>query len=173
LSTFFSTARFALAVVAAAVVFGSPAVRAQSAGEQTIDGIRCDASEGALFHIHQHVTILDHGKAIDIPDDVGRPITGECLYWMHTHTSDGIIHIESPVFRSFTLGNFFDVWGQPLSLTAVGPARAKKGQIHIFVGGRPYHGDPRAIEMTLHADIVLEVGPPYVKPAPFTNWQGN
>src|SRR5581483_12030445 len=30
---------------------------------------------------------------------------------LHTHEPDGIIHVESPVNRKFTLGEFFDVWG--------------------------------------------------------------
>ena len=67
------------------------------------------------MHIHQHVAILDHGRAVTIPEDVGRPLVSQCYYWIHTHTPDGIIHVESPNFRSFTLGNLFDIWGQPLS----------------------------------------------------------
>jgi hypothetical protein len=47
---------------------------------------------------------------------------GSCFAWLHTHSADGIIHTESPVTRTFTLGEFFDVWGQPLSSRQVGPA---------------------------------------------------
>ena len=46
---------------------------------------------------------------------------GRCLYWLHTHDSTGVVHIESPVQRGYTLGQFFDVWGRPLSATQVGP----------------------------------------------------
>ena len=151
----------------------STARLAEMPAGQTVDGIRCDSSEGAVFHIHQHLTILDHGKPIDIPSDVGRPEAGACFYWMHTHTSDGIVHVESPVMRTFTLGNFFDIWGEPLSTTHVAAIVLKKGQLHVFLDGEPYHGDPRSIEMSLHADIVLEAGAPFVKPTPFTDWQGN
>jgi hypothetical protein len=139
---------------------------------QPVHGIRCEAMEGTVLHIHQHLAIFDHGKPVGIPEDVGRPLAGACFYWLHTHTPDGIIHIEAPAFRTFTLGEFFDVWGQPLSVTAAGPIRFKKGALHTFLDGRPYTGDPRKIELTQHADIVLEAGPPYVKPTPFTDWQG-
>lgn len=139
-----------------------------------IDGIRCDAVEGVAMHIHPHVTILDHGKAIAIPEDVGRPLGTPCLYWLHTHTTDGIVHVESPAVRSFTLGEFFDVWGQPLSKTAVAGAKPRKGEaVRVFVQGRPYAGDPRKIELTQHLDIAILVGPPYKVPAPFTAWNGN
>jgi hypothetical protein len=171
----FPSARAALLTLGAvaAVAMTSATARGEVPTGQTIDGIRCDQSEGAVFHIHQHLTILDRGKSVDVPSDVGRPLLGACLYWLHTHTADGIIHVESPVLRTFTLGNFFDIWGQPLSATAVGPVRFKKGSIRVFLDGNRYSGDPRAIELALHADIVLEAGPPYVTPAPFTNWQNN
>jgi len=80
--------------------------------------------------------------------------------------------VESPTFRTFTLGQFFDIWGQPLSATAVGPARIPKGALRVYLDGSRYTGDPRKIELTQHADITLEAGPPYSVPAPFTDWQG-
>jgi len=170
-----SFSRIRLAVLAVACAVASPVrpAYADVPTGQTIDGIRCDRSEGAVFHIHQHLTILDRGTATAVPSDVGRPLLSQCLYWIHTHTPDGIIHVESPVMRTFTLGNFFDIWGQPLSSTAVGPLRLKKGALHAFLDGHPYSGDPRKIELTLHADFVLEAGPPYSVPAAFTDWQGN
>lgn len=162
---------FVLAALALAGVAGAGA-RAEVAAGQPIDGIRCEAMEGSVFHIHQHVAIFDRGKPVVIPPDVGRPVVAGCFYWIHTHTPDGIVHIESPTFRSFTLGQFFDIWGQPLSATSVGPARVPKGQLRVFVDGARYTGDPRTIELNQHADIVLEAGPPYHAPVPFTDWQG-
>jgi hypothetical protein len=153
-------------------LLASGAARADVPAGQTIDGIHCDSMEGAVFHIHQHVAIFNHGKPVAIPDDVGRPVVGNCFYWLHTHTPDGLIHVESPTFKTFVLGQFFDVWGQPISATAVGPARIAKGQLHVFVDGRPYAGDPRKIELAQHTDVTLEAGPPYHPPVPFTDWQG-
>ncbi len=168
------TRRFylALLVALAASLTWPPASHAQAPTGATIHGIRCDRAEGAVFHIHQHLTILAHGKVLAVPDDVGRPIVGDCLYWIHTHTPDGIIHIESPVFRTFTLGDFFDVWGEPLGATAVASARVRRGELHVYVNGAPYRGDPRKIELAQHTDITLEAGPPYRKPSPFNDWQG-
>ena len=45
-----------------------------------------------------------------------------CYYWLHTHTNDGVIHVESPTQRLYTLGDFFDIWRQPLSARRVGAA---------------------------------------------------
>jgi hypothetical protein len=166
--------RIALFAALTATAFASTiaAARSEPASGAPVDGIHCDRMESGLFHIHQHLAIYDHGKPVEIPSDVGRPFAAACFYWIHTHTSDGLIHIESPVYRSFQLGQFFDVWGQPLSATRVGPARIAAGQLRAYVDGSLYKGNPRKIDLVAHSDIVLEAGPPYTKPAPFTDWQG-
>ncbi len=164
----------AAAAVLAALTLPAAGARAAIPAGQPVDGIKCEAMEGAVLHIHQHVAIFDHGKPVGIPDDLGRPLVGQCLYWIHTHTPDGIIHVESPNFKMFTLGNVFDIWGEPLSRAGVAGAKPKKGErVAVWVDGRPYTGDPRKIELTQHLDVTLEVGPPYAKPAPFTAWNGN
>lgn len=141
---------------------------------ERVDGIRCDTAEGVALHIHPHLTILDHGKPVLIPEDVGRPVAGQCLYWLHTHTPDGIIHIESPTLREFTLGEFFDIWGQPLERTDIAGAKPRPGEhVSIYVDGESYTADPRKIEFTQHLDIAIVVGPPHKKPPPFTRWNGN
>jgi hypothetical protein len=138
---------------------------------QPIKGISCDAQEGQRIHIHQHLAIFDHGKAITIPQYVGIPQGAQCIYWLHTHTPDGIIHVEAPFDRSFTLGDFFAVWGQPLDAKHVASAVAKRGnQLRVWVNGTRYAGDPKKIPLTAHEDIIIQVGPPFVKPVPFTNW---
>jgi hypothetical protein len=141
------------------------------ASGQPIDGISCDAQEGSRIHIHQHLVILDHGKAVNIPPNVGQPAGRRCIYWLHTHTPDGIIHIEAPKDRTFTLGDFFKIWGQPLGRAQAASARAGKQQsLKVWVNDRVYKGDPRAIKLDSHTDIVIEVGPPFPKPPRFTNW---
>jgi hypothetical protein len=158
--------------------FASPAaattaqqVQQPGANGQTISGISCDAQEGQRIHIHQHLVIIDHGKPVAIPQAIGIPAGKQCIYWVHTHTPDGIIHIEAPQNRSFTLGDFFQVWGEPLSRTQVASAKAGKGGLlKVWVDGKPYTGDPRKIALAPHADIVIEAGPPFPTPPRFTNW---
>jgi hypothetical protein len=136
-----------------------------------VAGIACDAMEGNRMHTHQHLVLLDRGKEVPIPADVGQRPDRNCLYWIHTHTADGIIHIESPTPRTFTLGDFFTIWGQPLDRTRAAAMRGAKGEaLRVWVDGKPYTGDPRAIPLLVHTDIVIEAGPPFVPPPRFTNW---
>ena len=97
------------------------------ANGQPVGGISCDAAgSGQRMHIHQHLVIFDHGHQVAIPGNIGQPAGKRCIYWVHTHTPDGIIHIEAPLNRSFTLGDFFAVWGEPLSRTQAAAAKAAK-----------------------------------------------
>jgi hypothetical protein len=145
---------------------------------QPTDGISCQSSEQTLFHIHAHLTVFVDGAARQIPAAIGIPgavaqstpagsfvEAGTCFYWLHTHAADGIIHIESPVHRSYTLGNFFDEWGQPLSSSRVGPAT---GHVVAIYNGQVFQGNPRDIPLTAHAQIQLEVGTPLVGPEHIT-----
>ena len=94
---------------------------------------------------------------------------GDCFYWLHTHAADGIIHIESPVARTFTLGDFFDIWRQELGPNQVGPA---SGHVTAFYNGRLVHGNPRQIPLTAHAQIQLDIGRPLIAPVSIAFPQG-
>jgi hypothetical protein len=153
-------------------------MRPLTTGER-IDGIACQTNEQVLFHIHAHLTIFVRGQARQVPAGVGIGPPYEvletpagafidratCFMWLHTHSADGIIHTESPIRRTYTLGDFFDVWGQPLGRDRVGPAR---GRVTVFVGGRRYAGDPRSVPLLAHAQIQLDVGSPAVAPERIT-----
>jgi hypothetical protein len=152
--------------------------RLLTAGER-IDGIACQAGEQVLFHVHAHLTIFVRGVARQVPAGIGiaPPYQVEttpqgafvggasCFTWLHTHAADGIIHTESPVNRTFTLGEFFDIWGQPLDREQVGPAR---GRVTALFNGRVFSGDPRQLPLLAHAQIQLEVGQRPVAPETIT-----
>jgi hypothetical protein len=91
-------------------------------------------------------------------------VGGACFYWLHTHARDGIIHIESPVERPYTLGQFFDLWHEPLGRGQVPGARER---VTAFVDGRRFRGDPRTIALGAHRVIQLDVGR-RVPPAAFS-----
>jgi hypothetical protein len=69
------------------------------------------------------------------------------------------------VHRTYTLGDFFDIWGQPLGPDQVGPAH---GPVTAIYNGQVYRGNPRNIPLEKHAQIQLEVGKPLVSPASIT-----
>jgi hypothetical protein len=135
---------------------------------QDVDGIPCQSMEVGVMHVHSHLALFDNGKAVQVPAFIGitPSPTGGCLYWLHTHGPDGIIHVEAgdvsaPSGGPFTLGMFFDIWGQPLTRTQIGPF---KGPVTAFLNGNKYDGDLKAIPLRAHQVITLEVGSPVVPP---------
>jgi hypothetical protein len=147
------------------------------ASGQTIDGIRCETQEQLVYHIHAHLAIYANGQARTVPYGIGIPnpqvqqtadgpfvVGGSCFYWLHSHAQDGIIHIESPVQRTFTLGNWFDIWGQPLNANQVA---GDTGAVTAYVNGQRFTGDPRSIPLAAHAVVQLNVGQD-VAPEPYT-----
>lgn len=146
-----------------------------AAPSPAINGISCDALESTLFHIHVHLAVFFDQEEQLVPFGIGiaqpwqvsdsdeGPFVddGACFYWIHTHTEDGIIHIESPVRRTFTLGDFFAIWQQSLSTTQVGP---RQGQVIVYVNGQRDQTNPPDIRLLAHQRIQLDVGadvPPY------------
>jgi hypothetical protein len=157
-----------------------------AASGQTVDGIQCQTNEQTVVHVHTHLTVYANGQARVIPYGIGIPGfqaeqtsagpyigTGSCFYWLHAHANDGIIHIESPsTTQTFTLGQYFDEWGIPLSSTQVGPATGKVTVFFTSPGHKTgiYTGDPRNLPLGDHYEIQLDVGTPIVAPYKVTNW---
>lgn len=146
---------------------------------KTVDGISCETSEQTVFHIHTHLTVFVNGQQRQVPAAIGIPggvaqqsatgpsiASGTCFYFLHTHAADGIIHIESPAQRTYTLGEFFDEWGQPLGSDQAGTAR---GKVTVIVNGEVFKGNPRNAPLGSHENLQLEVGTPLVAPETI-NW---
>jgi hypothetical protein len=90
------------------------------------------------------------------------------MYWLHTRAADGLIQVQSPVSRQYTLGDLFTIWNQPLTRSRVAGAH---GAVTATVNGHRWQGDPASIPLTEHAAIQLSVGKPIPAPQPVA-WVG-
>lgn len=160
------------------------------ASGQVVDDMQCTSSEQLVFHIHAYLEIYVNGQPFTVPPGVGivgPPGTGvsalgsnglkSCLYPLHVHDGEpNIVHIESPVQKTYTLGNLFDVWGQPLSGTQVMGNKADSAHALTFyvfdASGKMTQvtTDPRAIALAEHETIVVLYNSPNVQPKAFTDW---
>ncbi|GAC1325406.1 MAG: hypothetical protein NVS2B16_05730 [Chloroflexota bacterium] len=134
--------------------------------------VQCTFNEmvsSGFYHVHSHLQILVAGKSLAVPPNIGFMTQHDCLYWVHTHSpSGGILHVESPFKIKPTLGDFFKIWGVPLSSQQVWKYRPSAGQtMKVWVNKRPYSGDPAGIILSSHELITIEIGPPFVKPASY------
>ena len=102
-----------------------------------------------------------------VPTGIGLRET--CVYWLHTHATSGLLHVEAPEEQPFTLGQFFAIWGRELDSTRIGDQVAATGEgVHAFVDGAPWTGEPRDIELFDHRAIELQLGPTPEEPLPYT-----
>ncbi len=121
----------------------------------------------SVEHVHAHLQVYVRGQQRAVPANVG--IRATCLYWLHTHDASGLIHVEAGAPGTYTLGQFFDVWVEPLSSTELLRDRTQAGEeIRVLVNGQPYTGDPRSAPLRSHEEIVVELGPPFPSPAPYS-----
>ncbi len=146
----------------------------------TIDGVQCNSTEQLVYHHHAHLAVFVDGHPRSLPLGVGMvppaivTKTGDgpfatgsrtCLYWLHVHAQDGVIHIESPRAGNFVLGQVFGIWHEALSADRLG---RYTGKVTATVNGKAYTGDVTQIALTEHAQIVLNVGSPVIKPPPIS-----
>jgi hypothetical protein len=131
------------------------------------------SQEALAFHIHQDLQIFIHGHAEQVPacigifapgnsacpDEAGSSQAAPFLTVIHTHDASGIIHVESPVKKTYTLGNFFNVWGLYFTNRCVGAyCNDATNSVRVFLNGKPYQGDPVSLPLTQHELIVVTYG---------------
>jgi len=142
----------------------------QGSGARKVANVSCDSGEQLSVHYHAHLSIVYQGNEVNVPGNIG--IEANCFYWIHTHDTTGVIHIEAPKAQAnhtFTLGDFFNVWNQPLSKKQVANFTISGDtKLVVYIDGKvqPDGTDPTKIPLKNHEQIVLEITPPVVDPPP-------
>lgn len=135
-----------------------------------VGNIQCNVNEQLAFHIHAHLSIYINGQNIPLPAQIG--ITNTCFYWLHTHDTSGIIHMESPIQTTFTLGTFLQLWREQFSqLQYLNQLSATDGW-KVYIDGKPYSGDFNKIALKPHELITLAYNSPNISPDTVYNWGG-
>ena len=141
---------------------------------QPVQGLSCGGDD-LRFHVHTHLSIILNGQAQAIPPNVGivRTATLDCKYRIHTHDRSGKLHIEGPAPALRTLGEFFAIWGRPLSRDNVADLTGMPIDFFVTDNGvvTRYHGDPAEIVLASHRHIAIQVGSPVAELPQFT-WSG-
>jgi hypothetical protein len=119
----------------------------------SIDGIPCETQEYGTFHIHAHLDVYVDGHVYPVPALIGIE-DNTCLYWLHTHQTDGIMHMEAPQTRDFTLGEFLDMW------KATGSTPPPNGDPIIYVNGQVVSTTPATTKLNAHDEVALVYGNP-------------
>jgi len=137
------------------------AIAPQGSSPLAIDGVQCNAFEQLLFHVHAHLDVIINGRYFVVPSQIGI-IPNKCFFWLHTHDESGIIHIESPANKEFTLGQFFDIWGKKFSNSQIfeKAVNGTKNNLNVYVNGNkvPNGVNYRDIQLHPHDEIAIVYG---------------
>lgn len=143
-------------------------------------GLVPERHEFFAYHVHAHLDVFVAGKPVRVPAGVGIEITDPgvqrgrlpdgsmafggirecvrpCISPLHTHDDSGILHTESQRNHPNRLGQFFTEWRVRLTRTCIG---GYCRGIRVYVDGKRYPGDPRAVELTDRKEIAIVVGKP-------------
>ena len=178
----------ALAIVISLFVFrgGSPSSPGANNGHslnstpatgQTVDSLTCLPQQGGAMHIHQYLELYINGVRVDASPGIGIPQSAQCLYPLHVHDGEvNIIHNESATVTTFTLGQFFDIWGVKLSSTQVGQYTMDKTHklvIEVFdQNGQmtTITSNPYDLQLQERQTIYILYNSPNVKPVAWDGW---
>jgi len=124
---------------------------------------RFACSAGAAARERAHVELFANRLVLLVPAGIGLapPLVragafvtgGRCSYAVRTTQPTGVVEFDAAAQP--TVGDLFRIWGQPLSARGLAGFH---GAVAAWVGGRRWRGDPGAIPLRRHAEIVLEVG---------------
>ena len=126
---------------------------------------------GTADHYHAHLDIIVDGEPVPVPENIGIDPNNGAMSAVHTHTSDGIIHIEAArKGQTFSLGQLFTQWNVRLTDDQIGALKAQDGTtLKAFVDGKEV-GNPAMIRLSERQQIALVYGPadsPVKPPADF------
>lgn len=112
---------------------------------------------GGAMHVHAHLDLFVDGAPISVPADIG--VTPTVHAPLHTHDATGVIHIESARARTFTLGEFFDVWGVRFTDRCLGGHCASgEDRLRVFVDGEEVETGFREVPLDDRSEIVVAFG---------------
>lgn len=122
-------------------------------------GLPALSAEGTTLHIHQHLDIFIDGKTTPVPANIGINQVAGFISDIHVHDGTGVIHVESPTVQTFTLGQFFDIWGVKFTKDAIGGyVVSGEKTLKVYSNGTLYQGDPRELQLQAHQEIVIVYG---------------
>lgn len=114
---------------------------------------------GTAEHYHPKLEIIIDSEQVQVPANIGVDPTTGAMSALHTHETDGTIHIEADsVGEVFTLGQLFTEWGVKLTTTEIGGVTAGAGDtVKITSNGKPVTGAPGDLRLEPDQKIVLRL----------------
>jgi hypothetical protein len=137
---------------------GPPPWPAQKAGlAERVEGLGFPPVGDESYHAHALLTVYRDGEQIPVPADLGYDERGAHSS-LHTHTPDGVIHMEADDPYPYTLAHVMTTWGVAFGPDRLGGDTASgTKQVHVYLNGQPASPD---VELADGDDVVIAYGIP-------------
>jgi hypothetical protein len=131
-------------------------------------GLNGLSREALAFHIHAHLDVFVDGKPVTVPQLIGIHIDQQSsqasfITELHTHHTDGIIHVESAQHLRYRLGQFFGEWGVRLTSNCLGGFKGSCDNLQWWLNGKKMTGNPENLILKNHEVMVISIGKPPAK----------
>lgn len=133
----------------------------------------CVFNPPRAYSFRAHLSILVNNELQVIPWYLGasRQPPTHCFYVTHTHDSTGRIHVTPAAPATVTLGDLFEIWGQPLTNTNVAGITGLPVEVFVTDEGvtvKVEDYDWANIELRPHREITIALGTPLIEIPNFT-----
>lgn len=112
---------------------------------------------GTAEHYHPQLQITVDGRPVVVPANIGVDRATGQMSAVHTHTPDGVIHIEATrAGQTFTLGQLFTEWDVKLGPGQLGSLRAgDDGTLTVTVDGKSWTTNPALLRLAPDQSVAL------------------
>lgn len=98
------------------------------------------------YHAHVLLSVYRDGEPVDVPANIGFDSRGGHSS-LHTHTPDGVVHMEADNPYPYELAHVFAAWGVAFDEDRLGGDVATgTKKVHIYVNGEPAPAGPVVLE---------------------------
>ena len=117
---------------------GAPPWPAQKAGlADRVDKLGFPPVGDESYHAHALLTVYRDGEQLPVPADLGFDERGAHSS-LHTHTPDGVIHMEADDPYPYTVSHVMTTWGVAFGADRLGGETAtSEKKVHVYVNGKP------------------------------------
>ena len=117
---------------------GAPPWPAQKAGlADRVEKLGFPPVGDESYHAHALLTVYRDGKQLPVPADLGFDERGAHSS-LHTHTPDGVIHMEADDPYPYTVSHVMTTWGVAFGADRLGGETATgEKKVHVYVNGKP------------------------------------
>lgn len=119
--------------IASFLYFTNTFAKASYNGFYTVSCIDSGKKPVRDYSLMINISVL--GKDQQIPKDFGHK-ENNCLNEIYVDNSSGVVNVKTNEFKSFTLGNFFNVWDKRFNKDEVlGNKVSKEKSLEVYVNG--------------------------------------